>query len=443
MPNSSAFSKLGRRSALLILGTALIAGCGGSGGSGSAQVRVVNAIAPTSPTVGAPTIDVFATDSLLLSAVAPGTASAYSSLGGGSYTVRITNTGSATALSSTSASVAGGTTYTLVAWGRASAVQAFYLTDGEAASTVANTAKIRVLNTAVDAGSVDMYLTDASTDLSAATAVAAGTAGGRVSIYNEVTAGTYRLRITAAGSKTDVRLDLPSFTVAATDISTLVLQPSQGGVLVHGLQVLQQGAVTAKANTQARARVIASVAGNGAVTATLGGTSLNVGLPSPAVGPYVLVPSGSPALSMTVNGTAVAAAPTSIVAGGDYTFMAYGPAATPLISTIVDDNRLPTSATGARMRLINGLQGQGALTLAMDFSSVAGNVAFGAASDYAAIASNTSARLDVTSGLTGNVLFTTGSTNVNIRAQGVFTVMVLDGGTSATGFLRNERPPLN
>ncbi len=439
MPLSSAFSKLGRRAALLlILGVGVIAGCGGSG-SGSAQVRVVNAI------VGTPSIDVYATDSLLLSGVAANAASSYASLGSGTYTVRVTNTGSATALSSSSASVAGSTNYTLVAWGRSSAVQVFYLTDGEVASTTANTAKIRLLNTAVDAGPVDLYLTDATTDLNTATAVASSTANGRVSIYNEITAGTYRLRITAAGSKTDVRLDLPSFTIAATDITTLVLQPSAGGVLVHGLQVLQQGAVTAKPNTQARARVIASVANNGAVTATLGGTSLNVGLPSPAVGPYVLVPAGSPTLALSVNGTAVPAAPTSIVAGGDYTFLAYGPATAPLVSTIVDDNRLPTSATGARLRLINGIQGQGALTLAMDFSAVAGNVGYGAASDYTAVASNATARLDVNSGLTGSVLFTTGTTSVNIKAQGVYSVLVLDGGTDpkGSGFLRNERPASN
>ena len=239
MPYSSAFSNLGRRAALLlVLGSAVvavIAGCGSSGGSSTAQVRVVNAI------VGTPSIDVYATDAKVVSGVAANAASAYASLGNGTYTVRVTNTGSATALSSSSASVSGGTNYTLVAFGRSSAVQVFYLTDGESAAATANTAKVRVLNTAVDAGPVDLYLTDATADLNTATAVASNTLNGRISVYNEVTAGTYRLRITAAGSKTDVRLDLPSFTIAATDITTLVLQPSAGGVLVHGLQVLQQG----------------------------------------------------------------------------------------------------------------------------------------------------------------------------------------------------------
>jgi hypothetical protein len=119
--------------------------------------------------------------------------------------------------------------------------------------------------------------------------------------------------------------------------------------------------------------------------------------------------------------------------------MAYGAAASPLLSTIADDNRLPTSTTGSRMRLINGMQGQGALTLAMDFSAVANNVVLGAASDYTALASNSSARLDVTSGLTGTVLFTTGSTNVNIQSQGVYSVLVLDGAVAPSGVLRRER----
>ena len=106
---------------------------------------------------------------------------------------------------------------------------------------------------------------------------------------------------------------------------------------------------------------------------------------------------------------------------------------------ISDDNRLPSTTTGARIRLINGITGQGALTLAMDFSAVANNVALGAASDYTAVSSNASSRLDVTSGLTGSVLFTTGTTNVNIQALGVYTVLVLDGATLPSGVLRKER----
>ena len=425
-------SSLGRLGAVLLLGAALIAGCGSNGGGGSAQVRVVNA------TVGVPSIDVFSDDVALFTGVAANGASAYASVGGGSHTVKITPTGSLTALNSSSASVSGDTTYTLVAWGRAASVGTFYLTESEVAPAAGN-AKLRLLNTATDAGSLDLYLTDAGTALIDATPLAAGIAGGRVSVYNEIGAGTYRLRVTAAGSKTDVRLDVASFSLTALDISTLVLQPSQGGVLVHGLSVLQKGATTAYANTQARARLIASVAANGAVTADVGGTSLNVGLPSPAVGSYVLVPSGSPALSVSVNGTALAVPPTAFTAGGDYTVMAYGLASAAQLSVISDDNRLPSTTTGARIRLINGITGQGALTLAMDFSAVANNVALGAASDYTAVSSNASSRLDVTSGLTGSVLFTTGTTNVNIQALGVYTVLVLDGATLPSGVLRKER----
>jgi len=424
-------STLVRLGAILLLGSALIAGCGNSS-SGSAQVRVVNA------TVSVPSIDVFSDDVAVVKNVAVNTASAYASASEGSHTIKVAASGTLTALNSSSASIAKDNIYTLVAWGRAAAVQTFYLTDAETAPATGN-AKVRLLNTAVDAGALDLYLTTDSASLADATPVASGIAVGRIGVYNELGAGTYRLRVTGAGSKTDLRLDLPNYTLAAQDIATLILQPSQSGVLVHGLSVLQKSTVTAYANTLARARLIASVAGNGTVTADLGGTSLAVGLPSPGIGSYVLVPSGSPALSVTVNGTAVAAAPTSLAAGADYTIMAYGAAAAPQLSVIYDENRLPTSSTGARMRLINGLHDQGTLTLAMDFSAVANNVAIGAASDFTAVNSNSSSRLDVTSGLTGDVVFTTGVTNVNIQGLSVYTVLVLDGAAKPSGVLRKER----
>jgi hypothetical protein len=418
---------------LLMAGTVLLGGCGGGGSdSGSAQVRMVNAA------VGVSSMDLYIDDSVFQTGVGPNAVSAYKSTASGTVTVKATNTGSANALASASPAFEKDISYTVVTWGLAGANQTFYFPDNEAAPT-AGLAKVRLFNTAIDAGALDLYLTASDTDLGSTTPVASAISGGRFSSYTEVTAGTYRLRVTANGSKTDVRLDLPAVTLNALDINTIITQPSQGGLLVHGLQMLQQGALASNPNTQARARVVASVAGNGAVTASVGGTSLNVGLPSPSVGNYVLVPAGVQTLSAQVNGNAAAPLSQTLVAGGDYTLVAYGSLAAPQLSLITDDNRLPTSATGAKLRLVNGVTGQGGLTMAVDFSAVANNILAGTASDFAAVPSNATARIDVTSGLSGSTLYSTGTTTVNILQQGVYTLFLLDGASTPSGALRKER----
>lgn len=423
---------------LLVACAALLAACGGGGSSsGTSQVRMVNA------TVGVSSLDLYASDSLLLSGVGSNAASAYKDTASGSYTIKATNTGSATALSSASPAFDKDVAYTVVSWGLAGATQTFYFPDNEAAPS-AGLAKVRLFNTSLDAGALDLYLTAGDADLGSATPVVSAISGSRFSGYSEVTAGTYRLRVTANGSKTDVRLDLPAVTLSALDVFTLITQPSQSGLLVHGLQMLQKGAVTASPNTQARVRLVASVSGNGAVSANVGSTSLNVGLPSPSVGSYVLVPAGSQLFSGQVSGNALTAESHALAAGSDYTLLAYGPLAAPMLALIADDNRLPSSSTSAKMRLINGLSGHGGLTMAVDFSAVANNVALGSASDFALVPSNSVARIDVTSGLTGTTLYSSSTssgstTTINILAQGVYTLFMLDGAANPSGALRKER----
>lgn len=86
-----------------------------------------------------------------------------------------------------------------------------------------------MFNTAVDNGSLDVYLTGSDDALDDASATVSAVTGGSVASYSTVTSGTYRLRVTGAGDKNDLRLDVPAMTLGSTQVATLIVTPGQRG----------------------------------------------------------------------------------------------------------------------------------------------------------------------------------------------------------------------
>ena len=120
-----------------------------------------------------------------------------------------------------------------------------------------------------DAGSLDVYLSGSTDSLDNATLVASSVSSGSSSgSYTTVGSGTYRLRIAAAGSTTDLRLDASSLTLGSQGVYTLVVTPTSGGVLVNSLLVSQGAEVTPIATDLARVRLVSAVASSGAVGAS-------------------------------------------------------------------------------------------------------------------------------------------------------------------------------
>jgi hypothetical protein len=208
--------------------------------------------------------------------------------------------------------------------------------------------------------------------------------------------------------------------------------------LTSALLVGQKGGVTALTNTGSRARVVAALSGNAVVTASLGGGVLISGGVAPTVGSYAQVPSGGQAVALNVNGVPVPVASQTLTAGADYTLLVWGDVAAPQVSLIPDDNRLPSVSNNAKIRLVNGTaHTTAALTLTVDFSVLANNVAPGAASAFNTLAGVASARLDVTSPLSSTPIYS--STGVEIKAKGVYSVFVLADASAPTTLLRRER----
>lgn len=430
-----------RRLALLatLASGLVLAACGGNdnGGGGSASIRALNL------TADIPSIDLYTSETKQFSALATDTVSGSVALDANTYTLNVKKAGDGTTLFTGSYSLAKDKHYTAVIWGREAALRLQTLPEDEDTSAIDSAnARIRFLNATIGTGSLDVYLTEATTALGDSqpvqSALTAGTLGG----FRDVTAKSYRLRVTGSGAPQDLRLDIPSITLSSKTYNTLALTAGGSGVLVNGTLITQQGAVTSARNTQARVRMIASVNGGATVAATVGGATLAGGLRSPSVGPYTLVNAGSAVdLTVRVGGNVVSTGNRSFVAGTDYTVLAYGPdpagGTTPTVRIFTDDNRLPTNATDMKVRLLNGVSGSDPATLQLDLAVVASDVAAGTASNYFTLAADSSVQVDVTTLSGSGALYST--TDVNLQAQGVYTVFLLGGNTAPTGVIRKER----
>lgn len=416
-----------------VLCAATLGACGGGGSSssGQASIRMINA----SP--GYAALDLLVDDTRENASLAYGAVGEYKAVDAGSVVTTVTQAGGSTAVTTSGRTLAKDTSYTVVAYGPAGSLKTALLEDNLSAAD-SGKGKLVVFNTAVDSGSLDVYLTGSDDALDDASATVSAVTGGSVASYSTVTSGTYRLRVTGAGDKNDLRLDVPAVTLGSTQVATLIVTPGSGGVLVHALLLTQGGAAAVHHNTLARARVVASVAANARVSAAWGTRALMTSGASPAIGSYATVTAATVAPQVSVDGVALAVPELALAAGSDSTLLVWGDAAAPRVVLINDDNRLPSTSGYAKLRLFNAVAGLGdALTLTVDFSAIGGDVVPGMAAAYTGVNAATSLRLEVTSPLQVAPLYAL--SDATLASRGVYTLFVLGESSRITSALRKER----
>ncbi len=391
----------------------LLVGCGsGSSDPGSVSLRVANA------TLTHASIDLLVNGSAAASSIASDAISGYVTPAAGSVTLQVNDAGSSASLATTVPTLASGNHFTLLTYESGGVVKTAVLSEDYAAPN-AGSAQIRVFDTALDAGKLDVYITDPSVDLAAVSSPTAtftaptSVASSALLTYSP---GSYRVRVTAAGNKSDVRADIPAFTIASQQIATVALTPASGGALINGSTLIQQAGYTPARNTNTRVRLAAAVSGGAMVAASA--TSPNCpaanantcvidgGSIAPAFGYYTLVPATA-SLNITVNGNSVGAPAAVLQAGSDVTLFVYGAPGGATARLIADDNRLPGDTTTTKLRLIDGITGStGALTLTANTAPVGTGIAAGAASDYVTVLGSTSAmNLTLSSSAVAGVLY--------------------------------------
>ena len=415
-------------------------GCGNDNAQ-KGEVRIINATTEYS-SLDLYTQDSSGSDNLVVSGTAPGTASGYMGVDKGSYDFVIKSTGAAANAATVSGTVAKTDHYSIVTYLTGGKASASFLTEDEDTPASGN-AKLRVFNAATgEAASVDVYLsTNACSALTVTDTAFAAAVTGLQTSYSQVTAsasGTnWNVCVFAAGDTSTLLLDIPTLTLKSQQIATLILTHTSGGVLLNGVVLDQQGAMTAYTSQISRIRVAADAANSQQVSVTLGGADLTSLATSPSVNDYQTVASGS-SLSgtVTVNGVATPITSLAVTAGTDYTLLVTGDAAAPVVTLIADNNTPSTSTTSTvKARVINGVNGlTGSLSATIDNKSL-GNATLGTASSYVQIPATTGTSTVQASIVTNP----TSLVNQSFTANGVYTVFIWGDSTAPKLAITQDR----
>ncbi len=413
--------------ALAAMMITLLVSCGGGGTDRTkAQVRLVNA------STGYTALELRVDDETRQSDVLYGGSASYVETEPGK-TNAIYSPGSPTALLSFNPAVSAKKHYSLLAYGAAGALKQVLLDENIGAPDT-NHSLLRIVNAAPDAGALDIYVTAPTENLQAAVALQSALAVDTVSGNIDVTSGSWRLRVTAAGSKTDLRLDVSNLSLGSREIRTLVLVPGPGGVLLKALLWTQQADIAVQPATLARVRVATGLT---EVSASVAGTALLAPLNSAAVTAYSAVPSGDQSVVIGSGAATPVTTSFSLTPGADYTLLLMGGGAAPTPSWLPDDNSLPTDRTKAKVRLVNGVHGlAGGLSLTVDASPVAVNVDAGAASAYASQTPTSIAQVAVAAASTGTLF---SKAEQSFTANTTYSVFLLGPAASTTGVVRADR----
>ncbi len=415
-----------------ILAAVLLAGCDVAATGGDSYVRVVNA------SMDYASVDLYLDDKLKIASTGYESASSYLKVDSDTYDVEFRRSGASGALGSYNTDLQGDERLTWLVLGPSGSFQVIAIDESRDPADK-DESLLRVVNAASDAGSVDVYLTDATTNLADVSpdyaAVATDKLAGEGLV--KLNSGTWRLRVTAAGSKTDVRIDRPDLVLASKGVYTLVVTGTTGGVLTDAMLLKQDGPVTVLPTTQSRVRAVVGLDGGTTTNISVDGTALVSAATIPVLGTYRVVDAGPADVTMSVDGSDVAVADLTLAAGADYTLVYTGTPASVTQTSVLDVNRLPTSGS-FKVRLINAMSALAEpISMSVNFLPAADSVALGSVALSDEIDAVSNGRLDVTRVSTSSTLYSL--TSLSLESRAVYTQVMFGSAAASTGALRKDR----
>lgn len=425
------------RGGRFILPLLLLTGCGGS--SNDVYIRVLNV------SMGYTALDVYDGDTSVTTTPAiegttTGTVSSYAGIATGSSTLYFTTEGETQTddLTSETETFSQNEHRTYVAYGDTGEFGYLEINENQATPSSGN-ASVEVLNTATDAGAVDVYLTTSSVALTSVSPTFSDVAVGKASSFSTLPDGTYDLSVVGTGNPADVRLQVTGLALTSEEVVSIVIAESSGGYLVNAYILPQQGSLTTALNPDARVRAVTGVS-SGTVTATVGSTALLSSAAPATIGTYQLVPAETETVAVTVGGAAVASPSETLAAGQDYTLLLYTSSGATAENWLVDTNDLPLSGY-ASVRLVDAMSGlTDPLSMTMDYVPVATDVALGDASSYDTEVTQVTSNgvVSVTDATTAATVYTNSTITLN---QGVYTMFMFGSAASPVGVMNEDRQP--
>jgi outer membrane murein-binding lipoprotein Lpp len=420
--------------AAVVVVLTLVAGCKGSHNQNSTDMRALNAVVDAEP------LDVLVDSNVIFSAVALGSTTAYSEFSQGGRDVQLRSSTNSTILVDKSLTFASGANATLVMYGKRAAIGTLLLTDDDPTSPASGNFAIRAVGLSPDAGAVDLYVVP-SGNISALPPTISAITYTVATGYAEVTAGSYQLIFTAAGTK-DILFQSTTLALSAGQILTAMAFPSLGGHLVNGVLLSAgSGAMgTFIPNPFGRLKGVNAIPDSTAgVNFKADGTALLSNVPFMGSSSYVTAATGTRTLQLEASnapGTVIASRAQQIDPAKDYTVVAVNDLAQAQLVTFTDDNTVP--ATGfAKLRFANTMVGSTVVDVQLNFASQTTNLAYGSASPYYQIAPSLTYAITFSTAAGITVIATLPT--VEIDAGAVYTAYLFGNATSPQARLVRDR----
>ncbi len=364
-----------------ITSVALVSGCNGgsdNNNNAKAKVRVLHA----SP--DAPSVDVTVNNTSIAANAPFKTASGFTDTNAGKGTVKVNVAGTSNTVISATPDFNSGRSYTIIAANKVAAIEPLII-DDDGVAPAAGQVKVRVVHGAPSAPAVDVYVTAPNAALAGSTPTLANVPFKTISSALQVAAGSYQIRVTAAGSKAAV-FDAGSVSLAAgADLVLVAVDQNTGASPISLIGLTTSATAPSFELTDTRAQLRAVHASPDAPNVDILVDNVvaagNVAYPT-AVG-FVGVPSGARNVKVNAAGTAttvIDVTPT-LAAGKAYTAYAVGFLAN-ISALLVEDNLSAPTAGNVKIRVIHGSPDAPNVDILANDSKVLSNVPFKTASDY-------------------------------------------------------------
>jgi Domain of unknown function (DUF4397) len=368
-------------SLIAVTAVAVIAGCNGGHDNNDvaqAKVRVLHA----SP--DAPAVDVTVNNTSIAANAPFKTATAFTNTNAGKGTVKVNVAGTSTTVISATPDFNAGRSYTIIAANKVAAIEPLII-DDDGAAPASGQVKVRVVHGAPSAPAVDVYVTAPNAALTGSTPTLANVPFKTISSVLQVAAGSYQIRVTAAGSKAAV-FDAGTVALAAgADLVLVAVDQNTGASPISLIGLTTDPAAPRLELTDNRAQLRAFHASPDApnVDVLVDNAIAASNVPYPTAVGFVAVPNGARNIKVNAAGTSttvIDVTPT-LASGKAYTAYAVGFLAN-IAALLVEDNLSAPTTGNAKIRVIHGSPDAPNVDILANDNRVLSNVPFKTASDY-------------------------------------------------------------